>query len=161
MILEEKARELSRSAHVTHTQVVEENLYQDFLKKHPATLFTGYQETTAEAKIVGILVDGAFVKIDDAGPRRANHIRSHAVLRGKRRTGRRHRNRSTQKQARFVVSDCQNPYRRYHRPHRQTANEIRSMWATPSRPRSMQTARRAYKTITRRPIFSIGPCNKF
>ncbi len=109
MILEEKARELSRSAHVTHTQVVEDNLYQEFLKKHPATLFTGYQEHTAEAKILGLLVDGAFVKAITPGQEgqiildrtpfyaeKGGQVGDAGIIEGK--------------AGRFVVDACQNPY---------------------------------------------------
>lgn len=108
-ILEEKARELSRSAHVTHAQVVEDNLYKDFLKAHPVTLFTGYQEVAGDAKIIGLLVNGTFVKAISPGQEgqiildrtpfyaeKGGQVGDTGLIEGK--------------AGRFVVSGCQNPY---------------------------------------------------
>lgn len=53
-ILEEQAREKSKEARVTETQVVEESLY----KEMPATEFVGFTQLSCEAKVEAIFVDG-------------------------------------------------------------------------------------------------------
>ncbi|MBS0648571.1 MAG: alanine--tRNA ligase [Verrucomicrobia bacterium] len=59
-LLEEQAREKSKAAHVTEAQHVEDNLYKDFVAKHPSK-FLGYTDEKIEAKIEGILSQGKFV----------------------------------------------------------------------------------------------------
>jgi len=60
-LLEEKAKEISRSSRVVQGQEAEESLYAEFVKKHPPCDFVGYTEMTAESEIVGIVKDGQFV----------------------------------------------------------------------------------------------------
>lgn len=60
--LEEEARERSRQAHKTTHQIAEENLFADFVERHRATEFSGYDATElAGAEILGIVKDGEFV----------------------------------------------------------------------------------------------------
>src|SRR3990170_6530012 len=60
-LLEEQAKEKSRSAQTVHAQEVEESLYQDFIAKKGPSEFLGYTETTSESTILGIVADGKFV----------------------------------------------------------------------------------------------------
>lgn len=53
-LLEEKARELSKAAHVTESQVVEESVYKEL----GTTKFVGYTELGCEAKVEAIFIDG-------------------------------------------------------------------------------------------------------
>lgn len=58
--LEEEAKEKSRKAHKTAAQGFESNFFDDFTKVHTSCQFEGYQKTTAEARLIGIVVDGQF-----------------------------------------------------------------------------------------------------
>lgn len=60
-LLEEKAKEISRSSRSVQGQEAEENLYAEFVKKHPPCEFVGYTEVKAESEIVGIVHHGQFV----------------------------------------------------------------------------------------------------
>lgn len=60
-LLEERAKELSRSAQTVHVQEAEESQYKEFKDKHGPSKFLGYEKTEDEGKIVGIVVDGKFV----------------------------------------------------------------------------------------------------
>ncbi len=60
-LLEEQAREKSRSAHAVHTQVAEESLFKDYLSKHGPCSFVGFQETTAQGSILALVKNGSFV----------------------------------------------------------------------------------------------------
>ncbi|MBS0653289.1 MAG: alanine--tRNA ligase [Verrucomicrobia bacterium] len=60
-ILEEKAKEKSRSAQTVHLQEVEENLFKDYVVKHGVSTFLGYETVLSEGTIMGIVVDGKFV----------------------------------------------------------------------------------------------------
>lgn len=60
-LLEEKAKELSRSAHTSHAQQVEENLFADYVKKHGTTEFIGYTHLSSESTIMGLMHEGQFV----------------------------------------------------------------------------------------------------
>lgn len=67
-LLEEKAKEISRSSRSVQGQEAEENLYVEFVKKHPPCEFVGYTEVTVETEIVGIVQDGKFVdSLSDEG----------------------------------------------------------------------------------------------
>lgn len=67
-LLEEKAKEISRSSRSVQGQEAEENLYLEFVKKHPPCEFVGYTDVTAETEIVGIVQDGQFVdSLSDEG----------------------------------------------------------------------------------------------
>lgn len=58
--LEEEAKEKSRKAHKTAAQGFESNFFDDFTKVHTSCQFEGYQKTTSEARLIGIVVDGKF-----------------------------------------------------------------------------------------------------
>ncbi len=66
-ILEEKAKEKSRSAQTVHLQEVEENLFKDYVLKHGSSTFIGYETILSEGTITGIVVDGRFVDILSEG----------------------------------------------------------------------------------------------
>lgn len=59
--LEKEAKERSRSAKVEAHQHFSENLFSDFATKHPETTFMGYENSQAEATIIGIVQEDAFV----------------------------------------------------------------------------------------------------
>jgi alanyl-tRNA synthetase len=59
--LEAEAKEKSRNARQSTAQSFDPNFFQDFTKTHPATQFMGYQALTTEARLVGLVIDGAFV----------------------------------------------------------------------------------------------------
>lgn len=61
-ILEEQAKEKSRSAHVSHFQEAAENLFKEYVAKDGPCEFVGYTDTSAEAAITAIVKDGAFVE---------------------------------------------------------------------------------------------------
>jgi alanyl-tRNA synthetase len=61
-LLEEQAKEKSRSAQTVHLQEVEESLFKDYLSQHGATSFLGYETTASEATIMAMVVDGKFVE---------------------------------------------------------------------------------------------------
>ncbi len=60
-LLEESAREKSRSAQTSHTQVAEENLFKEFLEREGPSTFTGYDAVSGTSKIQAIVKDGKFV----------------------------------------------------------------------------------------------------
>lgn len=72
-LLEELAREKSRSAQASHHQQAEENLFQDFVKTDGATQFTGFTSTEDKAVIRAIVVNGQFVNSVE-GPAEATFI---------------------------------------------------------------------------------------
>ncbi|MBS0621120.1 MAG: alanine--tRNA ligase [Verrucomicrobia bacterium] len=57
-LLEEQAKERSRSAHVTHSQIAGENLF----KSCPPSTFIGYEQTEGDAAIEALVVEGTFVQ---------------------------------------------------------------------------------------------------
>jgi alanyl-tRNA synthetase len=67
MLLEEAAKERSRSAHVKHSQVAEENQFAHFLEKNGETEFTGYDRLEGNGSVIGILVNGQFRERLDTG----------------------------------------------------------------------------------------------
>mgnify|MGYP000234514118 CR=1 FL=1 len=67
MLLEEAAKERSRSAHVKHSQVAQENQFAHFLEKNGECEFTGYDHLQGDGTIVGILSGGQFRDRLDAG----------------------------------------------------------------------------------------------
>lgn len=62
LILENEAKLRSKAAHATHLLQVEDSVFKEYIKHHPATDFLGYTQTETEAAVVGILVDGKFVE---------------------------------------------------------------------------------------------------
>ena len=61
-LLEEPAKEKSRSAQVVQHQEAEENLFANFVKKHGAAKFVGYAELAVETEIIALVKDGVFVE---------------------------------------------------------------------------------------------------
>ncbi len=66
-ILEEQAKEKSRSAQAVHTQEVEENLFKGYAETHGPCAFVGYSDTQSESTILGIVAGGSFVQMLNAG----------------------------------------------------------------------------------------------
>lgn len=66
-LLEEKAKEISRSSRAVQGQEAEENLFAAFVKDHPPTEFVGYSEMKADTEIVAIVENGRFVNNLSAG----------------------------------------------------------------------------------------------
>lgn len=60
-LLEEKAKELSRSAQTTHKQQVEQNIFESFAKEHGTSEFLGYDTLHAEGTIIALISNGKFV----------------------------------------------------------------------------------------------------
>lgn len=60
-VLEEEAKERSRSVHKTTQQIAGENLFATYAQDKGESDFVGYSENTASSRITGIVVDGAFV----------------------------------------------------------------------------------------------------
>jgi alanyl-tRNA synthetase len=61
-VLEQEAKERSRSSQKTTQQVASENLYASFAAKNGASLFTGYTEHKTQGIIKGLIHDGQFVE---------------------------------------------------------------------------------------------------
>lgn len=59
-LLEEEARERSRSAQDQVMQVAESSMYEEFIEKHGKTAFHGYSELTVPATILGFYINGLF-----------------------------------------------------------------------------------------------------
>lgn len=66
-VLEQEAKDRSRSVHKTTSQMASENLFADFAKKQGTTEFLGYSLHSAQGKIKGIVVNGEFVNEMHAG----------------------------------------------------------------------------------------------
>ena len=66
-MLEQEAKERSRSVHKTSQQIASENFFTDFVEKHGPTEFLGYTRMFADGVIKGLVVDGAFVQEMHAG----------------------------------------------------------------------------------------------
>lgn len=66
-LLEELAREKSRSAAVAHEHVAEESLFQNFVQKEGASTFTGYTSSEEKATVKAIVSQGKFVEKIDVG----------------------------------------------------------------------------------------------
>lgn len=59
--LEQEAKQRSRSVHKTTHQVASENIFADFVETNGITDFIGYDHSEAVARILGLVVNGAFV----------------------------------------------------------------------------------------------------
>lgn len=57
-LLEEQAKEKSKAAHVSQSQAVEDNVYQELLQKLGPTQFTGYDHISSDAIVVALIVEG-------------------------------------------------------------------------------------------------------
>ena len=60
-LLEEQAREKSKAAHVSTSQVAEQNIFKEFTEKMGVSEFVGYNNISSEAVIQAILIDGKSV----------------------------------------------------------------------------------------------------
>lgn len=59
--LDEEAKEKSRKAHKTATQAFDANFFNDFTRTHKPCVFEGYQKTSLDAHVLGLVVDGRFI----------------------------------------------------------------------------------------------------
>jgi alanyl-tRNA synthetase len=66
-ILEQEAKERSRSVHKTTHQIASENLFEDFAKIHGPTTFVGHTDFSTNGTVLALVVDGAFVNEMHAG----------------------------------------------------------------------------------------------
>lgn len=57
---EEEAKEISRKAHKNIAQEFDQNFFSDFTKTHPPCKFSGYDQTSIDARIISMVVDGQF-----------------------------------------------------------------------------------------------------
>ncbi len=62
-LLEQQAKEKSRSAQTTHSQEAEPSLFQDFTAKHGKSLFTGFHSIEGEGTIMALIHNGQFVEM--------------------------------------------------------------------------------------------------
>lgn len=60
-MLEEEAKERSRSVHKTTHQIASENLFHDYIKTQGLTEFIGYTQHSAKATVKALVVNEAFV----------------------------------------------------------------------------------------------------
>ncbi len=104
-ILEEEAREKSKAAHVTESQVVEESVYKELA----GTQFVGYTTLSSEAKVEAIFVGGQKISEITAGqkgivvldqtpfyPEKGGQVGDTGEI--------------TTSNAKLVVTDCTSPY---------------------------------------------------
>jgi alanyl-tRNA synthetase len=66
-LLEEQAKERSRSAHAVQGAQVEENVFKEYVQSHGPCAFLGYMEQSASARITALVVDGAFAEAIEEG----------------------------------------------------------------------------------------------
>lgn len=108
-LLEEQAKERSRSAQTVHAQQVEESLFKDYVAKQGACIFLGYKTTSAEGSVKALVVNGKFADkmiegeegmvILDQTPfyaEKGGQVGDTGML--------------SHHQALFTVTDCQSPY---------------------------------------------------
>jgi alanyl-tRNA synthetase len=60
-LLEQEAKQRSRSAHKAVQQLASENVFADFVQKHGACLFVGYTNQHASGAVAGLMREGVFV----------------------------------------------------------------------------------------------------
>lgn len=109
-ILEDEAKERSRSVQKVTQQVASESLFADYYKKNGACQFVGYSEQAVEGKVTALVVNGALVDSMQAGEEGMvllNKSPFYAEMGGQvGDTGV-----LANKQASFQVLDCQSPYK--------------------------------------------------
>lgn len=66
-VLEEEARDRSRSVHKTTHQLASENLFAGFIQDHGPTAFLGYTQHAVVGKVMAIALEGALVDKIEAG----------------------------------------------------------------------------------------------
>lgn len=108
-LLEEQAKEKSRSAHQVHLQEAGENLFAEFAKTHPPVLFTGYTHIETQSAITGLVVQGQFthsLKAGEEGWILLNQTPFYAEKGGQ--VG--DKGTLVSSQGHFTVASCQSPY---------------------------------------------------
>lgn len=108
-LLEEKAKERSRSARTVEGQEASENLFSDFVKKHGPSTFVGYSDVKAKTQVIGIVQDGTFVDSISAGNKgilllkstpfyaeKGGQVTDHGMIEGE--------------SSLFTVNNCQSPF---------------------------------------------------
>ncbi len=108
-LLEEQAKDRSRSAETQTLQESEISLFKDFTTKHGKCSFIGYEETVSEATILAIIHEGVFVDALKEGqegmillkqtpfyPEKGGQVTDIGTL--------------SHDRAHFVVTSCQTPY---------------------------------------------------
>lgn len=108
-LLEEQAKEKSRSAQGSHSQEAESNLFKDFSKEHGKCEFTGFHDIEGEGTIMALVHEGTFVKALKEGQEglvilnktpfyaeKGGQVGDTGIL--------------THHKAHFVVSSCSSPY---------------------------------------------------
>ncbi|MBN4066811.1 alanine--tRNA ligase [Simkania negevensis] len=61
--LESEAREKSRAAHKSVRQEASQSLFKEYEKKHGSSIFLGYDDLSAEGRVMALVVDGEFVDV--------------------------------------------------------------------------------------------------
>ena len=108
-LLEEQAKEKSKSAHVAHTQEASESLFKEYVAKQGPCEFVGYTATTSEAAITALLRNGQFVERLNAGEEGMVILQKTPFYAEK--GGQiADRGRLEHQKAHFLVENCQNPY---------------------------------------------------
>lgn len=109
-VLEQEAKERSRSVHKTTHQIAGENLFADFAQRNGSTEFLGYSKSQAEGKVRALVVEGSFVQEMHAGQEGMvilDKTPFYAEMGGQvGDTGE-----LSNRQAVFSVSECQAPYK--------------------------------------------------
>jgi alanyl-tRNA synthetase len=59
-LLEEQAKERSRTTQKTTQQIASESVFADFVIKHGETKFIGYKETCTVGRVIGLFINGHF-----------------------------------------------------------------------------------------------------
>lgn len=108
-LLEEKAKELSRSSRNVKGQEAEESLYASFAKASDTSHFVGYSDSKASTEVMGIVIDGDFVDVLPEGregllilkqtpfyAEKGGQVADHGTIRTK--------------EASFTVTDCLTPF---------------------------------------------------
>ncbi len=103
--LEEEAKEKSKRAQRTASQQFDQNFFNDFTRTHKPCIFEGYQKTSVDARIIGIVVDGKFtdeIKEGEEGLILLDRTPFYAEMGGQ--VG------DTGKIGKFEVYDCTSPF---------------------------------------------------
>lgn len=108
-VLDKQARDRSRQAKVSHKQMAESSIFENFVDHHGTCSFVGYNEVEGEGSIIGLIVDGQSVETMDEGqeglvildetpfyPEKGGQVGDTGTL--------------THAKAHFNVKDCQTPY---------------------------------------------------
>lgn len=109
MLLEGKAKELSKKSREKKVQVAEESLFVKFLEDHEPTKFVGYEALEANGSIIGIIVDGEFrdvMREGEEGSLILDQTAFYAEMGGQ--VG--DHGKIYHHSAHFQVSDCVSPY---------------------------------------------------